>query len=59
MVCWVAQDGSSPLHYAAAFGQVHVIRPLVAAGCPVDCRDDASNTPLHLAAGNLAFQMHT
>lgn len=24
---------------------------LVAAGCPVDVRDNAANTPLHLAAG--------
>ena len=45
------QDGSYPLHYAAAFGQSHVVEALVEAGCPVDCKDDAQNTPLHLAAG--------
>ena len=45
------QDGSYPLHYAAAFGQSHVIETLVKAGCPVDSKDDAQNTPLHLAAG--------
>lgn len=45
------KDGSTPLHYAAAFGQTHVLEPLVAAGCPVDARDNALNTPMHLAAG--------
>jgi len=45
------KDGSTALHYAAAFGQTHVLAPLVTAGCPVDSRDNALNTPLHLAAG--------
>jgi hypothetical protein len=45
------KDGSTPLHYAAAFGQTHVLAPLVAAGCAVDVRDNALNTPMHLAAG--------
>jgi hypothetical protein len=45
------KDGSTSLHYGAAFGQTHVLAPLVAAGCPVDSRDNALNTPLHLAAG--------
>lgn len=48
---WCVQDGSTPLHYAAAFGQTGVIRTLMASGCPVDATDDAKNTPLHLAAG--------
>jgi ankyrin repeat protein len=47
----VWQDGSTPLHYAAAFGRAHVVQALVKAGCSVDARDNASNTPLHLAAG--------
>lgn len=45
------QDGSTPLHYAAAFGQTSVIQTLMDSGCPVDAIDDAQNTPLHLAAG--------
>ena len=45
------QDGSTPLHYAAAFGQTGVIRTLMQSGCPVDATDDAKNTPLHLATG--------
>ncbi len=45
------RDGSTALHYAAAFGQTHVLPVLVAAGCAVDSRDSALNTPLHLAAG--------
>ncbi|KAA6429353.1 MAG: hypothetical protein FRX49_00747 [Trebouxia sp. A1-2] len=44
-------DGSTPLHYAAAFGQTHVLETLVKAGIAIDNRDDARNTPLHLAAG--------
>ena len=47
------QDGSTPLHYAAAFGQTHVLETLVKAGIAVDNRDDARNTPLHLAAGQI------
>lgn len=47
------QDGSTALHYAAAFGQVSVLRPLVKAGLAVDTTDRAGNTALHLAAGGL------
>ncbi len=45
------QDGSTPLHYAAAFGHAGAVETLVQAGCDVDVRDHACNTPLHLAAG--------
>jgi ankyrin repeat protein len=45
------QDGSTALHYAAAFGQAHMIQVLVRLGCDVNVRDEAENTPLHLAAG--------
>ena len=51
LVCRL-QDGSTPLHYAAAFGQTHVLETLVTAGIAIDNRDDARNTPLHLAAGH-------
>lgn len=53
------QDGSTPLHYAAAFGQSAVVDALVRAGCPVDVRDNASNTPLHLAAGEPCSWLQT
>ena len=46
-----AQDGTGPLHWAAAAGQAAVMQVLVQAGCPLDGRDHALNTPLHLAAG--------
>ncbi len=49
------QDGSTPLHYAAAFGQTHVLETLVKAGIAIDNRDDARNTPLHLAAGEITW----
>ncbi len=55
--CVSVQDGSTPLHYAAAFGQAHVAEALVKAGCAVDSRDNAMNTPLHLAAGGLQFKL--
>lgn len=45
------KDGSTPLHYAAAFGHTHVVEAICSAGCSVDVRDNALNTPLHLAAG--------
>ena len=48
------QDGSTPLHYAAAFGQSSVVETLVNGGCSIDATDDAQNTPLHLAAGELS-----
>jgi cytohesin len=52
------KDGSTPLHYAAAFGQTHVLEALVEAGCPVDARDNALNTPMHLAAGECCGRWH-
>ncbi len=55
----MVQDGSTPLHYAAAFGQSCVIETLVDAGCPVDATDDAQNTPLHLAAGEAKLALTT
>lgn len=60
-LCLPVQDGSTPLHYAAAFGQTHVLETLVKAGIAVDNRDDARNTPLHLASGEpqtAKAQMH-
>ena len=61
MIPWLlrTQDGSTALHYASAFGQTHVLEALTAAGCAVDARDSAHNTPLHLAAGapNLASNL--
>lgn len=57
-VSWCVQDGSTPLHYAAAFGQTGVIRTLIESGCPVHATDDAKNTPLHLAAGEPFLAAH-
>lgn len=47
----MVQDGTGPLHWAAAAGQYSVLQVLVDAGCPLEGRDIAHNTPLHLAAG--------
>ena len=58
-LCLPLQDGSTPLHYAAAFGQTHVLETLVKAGIAVDNRDDARNTPLHLAAGRPSHTKNT
>jgi hypothetical protein len=52
----VAEDGATPLHLAAAWGNVPLIRRLLAAGAKVDARagrDRYSGTmPHHLAATN-------
>ena len=41
---------STPLHDAAASGDTETIKLLVAAGGPVEARDDSEATPLHIAA---------
>ena len=43
-------DGRSPLHLAAAKGDVETVKVLVAAGAALDARDRSGSTPLHLAA---------
>ncbi len=47
-----AESGSSPLHQAAASGDVQSIRVLVAAGAKLDQRDAADLTPLAYAVRN-------
>lgn len=42
--------GNTPLHAAAAGGQVAVFPLLVAAGADVNARDDGGHAPLHIAA---------
>ena len=44
------EAGSTPLHQAAASGDVTAIRALLAGGADVNARDDAGSTPLHQAA---------
>lgn len=51
MLVALLQDGSTPLHYAAAFGQSHMVEILTDLGCDVNIKDNAQNTPLHIAAG--------
>jgi ankyrin repeat protein len=48
----LSADGWTPLHLAAHFGQVAVMRQLLAAGAVVDARsaNEMRNTPLHAAA---------
>jgi len=46
-------DGSSPLHLAAARDATGIVELLIEAGAPVNQRDAFSgNTPLHIAAGS-------
>jgi ankyrin repeat protein len=41
--------GNTPLHRAAAKGQLEVVRSLLAKGAAVNARNDGGQTPLHLA----------
>ncbi len=47
----ITQEGSTALHFAVASRQNELLEGLLSAGCPVDARDNAENTPLHVAAG--------
>jgi ankyrin repeat protein len=51
MLIRLSQEGSTALHFAVASGQTELLEGLLAAGCPVGARDNADNTPLHIAAG--------
>ncbi|MDX2042848.1 MAG: ankyrin repeat domain-containing protein [Acidobacteriota bacterium] len=41
----------TPLHAAAAKGQVEILQLLLDSGLPVDAKDDKGQTPLHIAVG--------
>eukprot|EP01062_Namystynia_karyoxenos_P076895 TRINITY_DN7627_c0_g1_i1.p1 TRINITY_DN7627_c0_g1~~TRINITY_DN7627_c0_g1_i1.p1 ORF type:complete len:1528 (+),score=500.57 TRINITY_DN7627_c0_g1_i1:83-4666(+) len=45
-------DGRTPLHIAAAKGEVEVAKRLIDAGAPLDCRDHVGVTPLREAVWN-------
>ena len=42
-------DGQTPLHFAARFGNVEVLELLIRRGADVHSRDRWGNTPLHFA----------
>lgn len=42
--------GMTPLAYAAARGQAHLVTTLINMACPVDTRNRDGTTPLHQAA---------
>ena len=45
------QRNYTPLHWAAVFGHIDIVKFLVEEmNCDVECRDDSRNTPLHRAA---------
>ena len=54
LLCYTMQEGSTALHFAVASRQNELLEGLLSAGCPVDARDNAENTPLHVAAGMLS-----
>ena len=49
-------DGESPLHFAAMYGNVQITRFLLSTGADIRIVDDEGNTPLHWAAA--AGQLH-
>ena len=50
--CLSTDDLCRLLHYTASCGQVKVARLLINDyKCPVDCRNDSKQTPLHIACG--------
>ena len=44
------QDGTTALHYAASWGNVHAVRALLEAGASLQMTDYAGKTALHWAA---------
>eukprot|EP01103_Thecamoeba_quadrilineata_P001528 TRINITY_DN11384_c0_g1_i1.p1 TRINITY_DN11384_c0_g1~~TRINITY_DN11384_c0_g1_i1.p1 ORF type:complete len:130 (-),score=23.14 TRINITY_DN11384_c0_g1_i1:119-487(-) len=46
---------TTPLHAAADFGQVEIIKYLISKGANVDAKDSYGHTPLHLAV----YESHT
>mmetsp|Transcript_41314 Transcript_41314/g.106978 ORF Transcript_41314/g.106978 Transcript_41314/m.106978 type:complete len:293 (+) Transcript_41314:91-969(+) len=44
-------ESRTPLHYATAHSQPHIITALVEAGANLEATDSKDNTPLHYAAG--------
>ena len=45
------QYGRTPLHYAAEFGHLHIVKCLIdELGCNPSCLDEDRRTPLHCAA---------
>ena len=47
-----SQAGKTALHWAAQFGEAQLLHELMRTADDVNPRDDAGNTPLHLAALN-------
>lgn len=43
--------GHSALHFACGYGEIAIVKALLAAKASVVCLDDDKNTPLHYAAG--------
>jgi ankyrin repeat protein len=49
---FIKQDGSTPLHRAAMYGESSVVNLLLERGAILEPVNDRGNTPLHWAAGN-------
>ncbi len=52
------QNGSTPLHLAALWGQADCVKLLIDAGAELDAVNIELNTPLHEASWEVANQLH-
>jgi ankyrin repeat protein len=50
LLCERNAKGRTPLHIAAAKGQLEIVQILILSDAPLNARDNEGNTPLHLAS---------
>lgn len=46
----VDEKRKTPLHFAADYGRIEIVKILIAGCASLDIKDDSGRTPLHLAS---------